>query len=90
MGCDMIGLVALDFVLRIVFRGVMHMTLVVEVSDVDRDNGARHPAGFGIPAYVITNLEPPRHFMDSSFLPEARLSVRWHRCAFRHVRCRRG
>jgi hypothetical protein len=31
MGGDMISLVAFDFVLRIVFRGVMHMTLVVEV-----------------------------------------------------------
>jgi hypothetical protein len=29
MGRDMIGLVALDFVLRIVFRSVMDMTLVV-------------------------------------------------------------
>jgi hypothetical protein len=35
IGGDMISLVAFDFVLRIVFRGVIHMTLVVEVRGVD-------------------------------------------------------
>src|SRR5574340_386781 len=48
MGGDMVGLVAFDFVLGIVFRGVMHMALVVKVSGVDRDDGARHPARLGI------------------------------------------
>jgi hypothetical protein len=75
MGRDMIGLVALDFVLRIVFRGVMHMALVVEVSGVDRDNGARHPACLGIPAYVISDFESLSHFVGPSFLPKARFST---------------
>jgi hypothetical protein len=35
MGRDMIGLVAFDFVLGIIFRGVMDVTLVVEVSRVN-------------------------------------------------------
>jgi hypothetical protein len=35
MGRDMIGLVAFDFVLRIIFRGVMDVTFVVEVSRVN-------------------------------------------------------
>ena len=87
MSRDMIGLVALDFVLRIVFRGVMHMALVVKVSGVDRHDGARHPARLGIPAYVIADLESLSHLVDSSFLPKARLSVRSHHCASRHVRC---
>ena len=39
VGRDMIGLVALDFVLRIVLRSVMHMTLVVEICGVDSDDG---------------------------------------------------
>src|SRR6185503_16034998 len=37
VGRDVIGLVALDFVLGIVFRGAMDMTLVVEVSRMDGD-----------------------------------------------------
>jgi hypothetical protein len=35
MSGDMIGLVAFDFVLGIVFRSVMHMPLVLEVRGVD-------------------------------------------------------
>jgi hypothetical protein len=57
VGRDMIGLVALDFVLRIVFRSVMHMTLVVEIRGVDGDDGPRHPACFRIPAYMIADLK---------------------------------
>src|SRR6516164_285416 len=57
VGRDMIGLVALDFVLRIVFRSVMHMTLVVEIRGVDGDDGPRHPACFRIPAYIFENIE---------------------------------
>jgi hypothetical protein len=65
MGRDVICLVALDFVLRIVFRGAMHMTLVVEVSAVDGNNGARHPASLGIPANMIAKLESLCHFAAS-------------------------
>src|SRR6516225_12091391 len=63
VGRDMIGLVALDFVLRIVFRSVMHMTLVVEIRGVDGDDGPRHPACFRIPAYMIADLEPLGHLV---------------------------
>lgn len=48
MSCDMIGLVAFDFVLGIVFRGVMHMPLVVEVRGVDGNDCACHSTRFGI------------------------------------------
>jgi hypothetical protein len=34
VGGDMIGLVAFDLVLGIIFRSVMHMTLVVKLSSV--------------------------------------------------------
>jgi hypothetical protein len=80
VGCDMIGLVAFDFILGIVFRCVMHMAFVVEVAGPDSNDCARHPTGLGIPAYVISNLEPPSHLGDSSFLPEARVSIRSHYC----------
>jgi hypothetical protein len=57
MGRDVIGLVAFDFVLGIVFRCVMHVALIVEVSGVNSDNGPGHLTRFGIPTYVIANLK---------------------------------
>ena len=62
---DMVGLVALDLILGIVLRRVMDMSLVIEVSRVDRDHSPRHPARLGIPAYVIADLEPLSHLVDS-------------------------
>ena len=63
----MIGLVALDFVLGIVFRGVMRMTLVVEILGVDGDDRPRYPACLGIPAYVIADLEDLCHCDSPQF-----------------------
>jgi hypothetical protein len=83
MGCDMIGLVAFDLVLGIVFRRVMHITLVVKIFGVDGNDGPRHSTGLGIPAYMIANLEPLSHLMNSSFLAEALLSIQSHHCAIR-------
>jgi hypothetical protein len=78
MGCDVICPVAFDFVLGVVFRRVMNMTLVVEVRGVDRDDGPRHAACLRIPAHVIADLKSPSHSVNSSFLPEA-LSLNRHR-----------
>jgi hypothetical protein len=66
VGGNMIGLVAFDFILGIVFRGVMHMTFVVKISGVDRDNNPRHSACLGIPAYMIANLERLSHLVSPS------------------------
>jgi hypothetical protein len=63
---DMIGFVAFDFVLRIVFRRVMDMTFIIKVRGMDGDDGPCHTAGFGIPAYMIAYLESPIHLSDSS------------------------
>ena len=52
---DVIGLVAFDFILRIIFRRVMRMPLVVEIGVMNLDDLAADPASFGIPADVITN-----------------------------------
>src|SRR5215469_3733905 len=90
VGRDVIGLVALDFVLRIVLPSVMHMTLVVEIRGVDSDDGPRHPACFRIPAYMIADLEPLGHPWDSLFLSEALLSIQSHHCAPRHAHRRQG
>ena len=64
---DVIGLVALDFVLGIILRRVMRMALVVEVEGMNLDDRPRHPPRFGIPAHVITDFELREHFTISSF-----------------------
>jgi hypothetical protein len=71
VGRDMIGFVAFDFVLRIVFRSVMDMTFVIKVRGMDGDDGPCHTASFGIPAYMIAYLESPIHLSDSLLLPAA-------------------
>lgn len=61
MGCDMVGLVALDFILRGVGRGVVRMTLVVKVAGMDGDDPARNAPGFRIPGDMIADLEVVTH-----------------------------
>jgi hypothetical protein len=61
----MVGLVALDFILGIVLRGMVGMSLVIEVFGVDRDDSAGHATGLGIPACMIANFESLRHLLDS-------------------------
>src|SRR5690606_24151120 len=50
---DVVGLVALDLVLRLVLRRAMPVTLVVEIRVMDLDDPAAHPPGFRIPADMI-------------------------------------
>lgn len=69
MSRDVIGPIALDFVLGIIFRGMMDMTFIVEVAGVDGDDRPRHPARLGIPAYVIANLESLGHGLVFSLRP---------------------
>jgi hypothetical protein len=66
VGRDVIGSIAFDFVLRIVSRSAMGVTLVVEVSGMDGDDGPRYPTGLGIPTYMIANLESHSHLYDFS------------------------
>ena len=54
---DVIGLVALDLLLRIVRARVVRMALVVDVLGVHAQDTAAHPAGLGIPADVIAAVE---------------------------------
>src|SRR5262249_31227717 len=69
---DVIGLVALDLVLRIVRARMMDVALVAHVGRVDPYDTAADPASFGIPAYVIADLESLCHDRtsgpDASFL----------------------
>src|SRR5690349_8706677 len=50
MGGYVVGLVALDLVLRIVGAGAMGVALVVEVADVDLGDHAADMAGLRVPA----------------------------------------
>jgi hypothetical protein len=61
VGRDVVGLVTFDFVLRVIFRAVMDVTLVVEIAGVDGDNSSRNAAGLGIPTDVIADLKAFRH-----------------------------
>jgi hypothetical protein len=63
MGGDVIGLIAFDFVLGIIFRCVMDMTLVIEVSGMDGDDRPGYPTSLGIPAHVFADLEPFSHIV---------------------------
>ena len=63
---DMVGLVAPDLILGIVFGGMVRMSLVVEISRVDRDDRTRHATCLGIPGHMITDVKSLRHLADSS------------------------
>ena len=80
---DMVGLVALDFILGIVLRRVVDMSLVIEISRVDRDHSPRHPARLGIPAYVIADFKPLSHLVDSSLIHDGTASVCGAACRMR-------
>src|SRR6478672_5468614 len=54
---DMIGFIALDFILRLIRAGTMNVTFVGNVPPMHFDNFPTHPAGFRIPTYMIANLE---------------------------------
>src|SRR6516225_5224438 len=58
---DMVGLVALDLILRLVRARVMDIALVVHVPGVNAQDGSAHPASLRIPAHMIANLECSRH-----------------------------
>jgi hypothetical protein len=57
-----VGLVAPDEILRLVFRGMMDVALEGNVRSDFLENDAPNPAGFRIPRYVIAPLERLRQF----------------------------
>src|SRR6476620_7709992 len=54
---DMVGLGALDLILRSVRARMMGVALDVEVAGMDANDRAADAAGFGIPAHPIMDLE---------------------------------
>jgi len=61
MRCDVICLVAFDFVLGIVFRRVMRVAFIIEISNVNGDDSPRHASDLGVPAHMIADLKLPCH-----------------------------
>ncbi len=62
---DMIGLIALDLVLRIVLFRMMDIAFVVDVPGVHPNDVAADAACFGIPSYVVADFECLRHDLYS-------------------------
>ena len=58
---DMIGLIALDLVLRIVLARMMDIAFVIRVPRVHPYDAAADPTSFGIPGYVVADFECPCH-----------------------------
>jgi hypothetical protein len=54
---DMIGLDALDLILRNVGARVMGIALVVDIAHMHANDRATDPSGLGIPTHAITDLE---------------------------------
>jgi hypothetical protein len=54
---NVIGLVALDFKLRILRRSTVDVALIIDGSLVHFNDFSAHTSGFRIPAHVIANLE---------------------------------
>jgi hypothetical protein len=60
---DMIRLVAFDFILRLIFSGMMSVALVIRVLRMDLDNPATDVTGLGVPSDVIALFETFFHLI---------------------------
>src|SRR5260221_11742591 len=58
---DVIGLVALDFILRIIRRSTVNIAFIFDGSLMHFDDFSAHTSSFRIPAHVIANLERLGH-----------------------------
>lgn len=65
---DVIGFVALDLVLRVLFRAAAYVPLVFRVPGVDFRDLAGDITGFGVPADVISDLECVSHGVSLSLI----------------------
>ena len=53
----MIGFIAFNFILRIVFGSMMRIAFIVEIGSMDFYDRARYMTCFRIPAYMITDFK---------------------------------
>jgi hypothetical protein len=63
---DVIGPVALDLELWLLFAGMVHIAFVLGIPRVDLDYSARHMASLGIPADMIADFESFAHVRSAS------------------------
>ena len=79
MQCNMVGLVALDLVLRIGLAASMHMTFVIGVARVHFDDLASHVTGLRVPAHMVADFKAGVHgcsrSRDIAILKEKRCQV---------------
>jgi len=58
---DVIGLIAFDFILRIIRAGVVRMSLVIYISCMHLNDLAADASCFGVPGHVVADFELFRH-----------------------------
>src|SRR5262245_3011511 len=58
---DVLGLVALDLVLRVVLARMVDVSLPIHVFRIHLDDPAADASGLRVPAHMIAQLEPFRH-----------------------------
>jgi hypothetical protein len=58
---DVLGLIAFDLVLRVLFARVMGVAFVIDVFDVHAHDFAADPAGLRIPTDMIADFKPLSH-----------------------------
>jgi hypothetical protein len=58
---NVVGFVALDFVLWIILTGVMRIPFIIDILRMRFDNPAADIAGFRVPGHVISDFEVPCH-----------------------------
>ena len=66
MRSNMIGFIAFDLVLQIIFTGMMCIAFIVEIGSVDFYDLSGYMSCFRIPSHVIADLEFVCH--DSFFM----------------------
>ena len=67
---DVIGLVALDFILRIIRRSTVNVAFIIDGSFMHFDDFSAHTSGFRIPAHVIADFKFSWHD-GLSYAPES-------------------
>jgi hypothetical protein len=73
---DMLRLIAFNFVLWLIFGGMMDVPLVIHILRMDPDDPAADPPGLGIPAHVIAAFESfPMSFLQRGLAQDGSLST---------------
>lgn len=58
---NMVGLVALDLILRVMFTRMVRISPVIEIIRVDLDYSSADVSGFRVPGHMIADIKSLRH-----------------------------